>query len=151
MTFWGFSHVSAQLTPHPASAGRGLTWRPLRRWPSRGVLSTTSVRYIAEVTGRTKMQSFHHTDKQTESQKGMVSSLRRQTKMRAKDQTPRYWNLSKSPQLVLSLQPALSVHTASAFSFFPTSFIKTGLRRRGRHLFTAGRRCQLQLTKGQSS
>lgn len=151
MTFWGFSHVSAQLTPHPASAGRGLTWRPLRRWPSRGVLSTTSVRYIAEVTGRTKMQSFHHTDKQTESQKGMVSSLRRQTKMRAKDQTPRYWNLSKSPQLVLSLQPALSVHTASAFSFFPTSFIKTGPRRRGRHLFTAGRRCQLQLTKGQSS
>lgn len=151
MTFWGFSHGPAQLTPHPASVGRRLTGRPLRRWPSRGVLSTTSVRYISEVTGRTKTQSFHHTDKETEAQKGMVSSLRRQSKMRAKDQTPRYWNLSKSPQLILSLQLALSVHTVSAFLFFPTSFIKTGPRRRGTHLFTAGRRCQLQLTMGQSS
>lgn len=71
--------------------------------------------------------------------------------MRAKDQTPRYWNLSKSSQLILSLQLALSVHTVSAFSFFPTSFIKTGPRRTGGHLFPAGRRCQLQLTMGQSS
>lgn len=66
------------------------------------------------------MQSFHHTDKETESQKGMVSSLRRQTKMRAKDQTPRYWNLSKSPQLVLSLQPAsLSTQQVPSHSFQP--------------------------------
>lgn len=49
-----------------------------------------SPNWISEVTGRTTVQPFHYTEKETEAQEGTASFLRGQSDTRAKNQTPSY-------------------------------------------------------------